>query len=53
MKHIICEQACGCIEVNQEQLLTKDWCSLGARVPYWSGSPWRALGMVFRQGPTA
>lgn len=36
------------IEVNQEKLLQKDWCSLGVRAAYWTGSPWRAVGMMFR-----
>ena len=36
------------VQVGHERLWKKDWCSLGARSTYWSGSPWRAVGMMFR-----
>lgn len=36
------------IEVNQEKLFRKDWRSLGVKAAYWTGSPWRAVGMMFR-----
>lgn len=35
------------MESRQEFLLQQDWCSLGVRANYWTGSPWRALGMLF------
>lgn len=34
---------------EQERLLTQNWCSLETRASYWSGSPWRAVGMLFRR----
>lgn len=36
------------VQVGHERLWKKDWCSLGARSAYWSGSPWRAVSMMFR-----
>lgn len=31
-----------------EQGMTRDWMCLGARIDYWTGSPWRALADAFR-----
>ena len=35
--------------VRIEKTMTQNWMCLGARAPYWTGSPWRALGQAFQR----
>lgn len=36
----------------QEPLWDRDWCSLGTKASYWSGSPWRAFSVASHRNAT-